>query len=891
MNPQIVMALVNRPAAAELKELLEASYNLPNATCDLGRVRLGLPELQHVVKTRTPAGAKIDAKAHYLLAGSGFNAEQVHSEIGMLRFSVEQDQSRPTGSATRGVEGYLSSKKTDNVFASIDSLVQSSAHDFDYFVAQKLALDWRGLKQQIQTMLGLASNAQGAPASQSIQNSDTSAFPAASDMTLAAINWGRRRVGRFLLGEASTEIPDASAVQRAHDFAAVVTEINDAWQLNKPFNVARRFCEVSAAYELANCPQLNDTWKAIELLAGPQPNLRQFSKQYLSTRPTDQTRMRQLITFKSKEYLEQQYRAYIEGEIDSHRHEANLGGVPSSYNKVKAFVALKFFRNGQWDSRIETINKTPIWAQLYYLVRAGYLKEASQLVLERNDIFESVESTFAAYFTAYFQSPDHMLSEHYREMIHLEYAQLFRPGAVFDPFKQALYKIIGRCELQRSSLPQVAVTTEDWMWLQLALVREAVSGTELRNDRYDLTDLQRVVLETGPEHFEPTGLNPGKYFGLQILIGLYENAVEFLYKSHELYAIHYAIALAAYGLLRPDDTPDMPANDSAVATNADIKTFDFAGAVGRYTRIMRSSEPESAVNYLVLIALSADHNPAQLTLCHEALQELVLETRKFPELIGDSQDGGPQGAIDARRELIGLAAKKKYLHVIAHGSAIKADGDGRVLDAILLYHLSECDEKVLEMVNHALGQTLASAELGQPLSSTPGDPLISGFSSNSDPVQLARNLLRIQQQNLSLRPDTTVTTSSRRQTTQTLLLIAEAIDLLAEKRYNECLERLSESGIVILSASIAEVREHALQFNRYDESVARNIPNVLVIAMECCVALIQSLQTSNNPASAYIIAQHKRWAANCMIYAGLLQYRMPRQVYTRLTQLELNLSR
>lgn len=888
------MALVNRPAAAELKELLEASYNLPNATCDLGRVQLGLPELQQVLKTRTPGGIKVDAKAHYLLAGSGFNAEQVQSEISMLRFSIEQDHSRPVGFVNRGVEGYLSSKKSDNVFASIDSLVQSSTRDFDSFVAQKLALDWRGLKQQIQTMLGMPVGAAAsavAAAAAANQTADLTSY-AAAETTLAAINWGRRRVGRLLLGEATTEMPDPATMQRARDFAAVVGEINDSWQLNKPLNVARRFAEVSAAYEVASSPQLNDTWRAIELLAGPQPTRRQFAKQYLSSQPGEQTRMRQLITFKSKEYLEQQYRAYIEGEIDSHRHEANLGGIPSSYNKVKAFVALKYLRNDQWDSRIETINKTPIWAQLYYLVRAGYLKEASQLVLERNDIFESVESTFAAYFTAYFQSPDHMLSEHYREMIHTEYAQLFRPGAVFDPFKQALYKIIGRCELQRSSLPQVAVTTEDWLWLQLALVREATAGTELRNDRYDLSDLQRVVLETGAEHFEPTGLNPGKFFGLQILVGLYENAVEFLYKSHELYAVHYAITLASYGLLRPDDTPDLAANDSSVPPPADTKSFDFAGAVGRYTRSFRGSEPEVAVDYLVLIALSADSNPAQLGLCHETLQELILETRKFPELVGDAQDGGPQGAIDARRELIGLADKKKYLHVIAYGSAVKADDDGRVLDAILLYHLAECDDKVLQMVNHALGQTLASAELGQPLASTPGDPLVSGFTSNSDPVQLARNLLRLQQQNMGVRPETTASTSSRRQTTATLLLIAEAIDLLAEKRYSECVARLNDSGILILSptASIAEVREHALQFSRYDESVARNIPNVLVIAMECCVALVKSLRGSHNPASQDTIAQHRRWAANCMIYAGLLQYRMPRQVYTRLTQLELGLS-
>lgn len=38
---------------------------------------------------------------------------------------------------------------------------------------------------------------------------------------------------------------------------------------------------------------------------------------------------------------------------------------------------------------------------------------------------------------------------------------------VVDPYKVIIYKIIGRCELHKKSLPDVVKTTEDYIWLQV----------------------------------------------------------------------------------------------------------------------------------------------------------------------------------------------------------------------------------------------------------------------------------------------------------------------------------------------------------------------------------------------------------------------------------------
>lgn len=40
-----------------------------------------------------------------------------------------------------------------------------------------------------------------------------------------------------------------------------------------------------------------------------------------------------------------------------------------------------------------------------------------------------------------------------------------------DPFKLALYKLMGKIDPSKRTVPDVTITTEDWLWFQLAMVR------------------------------------------------------------------------------------------------------------------------------------------------------------------------------------------------------------------------------------------------------------------------------------------------------------------------------------------------------------------------------------------------------------------------------------
>lgn len=59
-----------------------------------------------------------------------------------------------------------------------------------------------------------------------------------------------------------------------------------------------------------------------------------------------------------------------------------------------------------------------------------------------------------------------------RDAVLADYQRLEYGQQSVDPYKLILYKIIGRCELNKKSLPDVVATTEDYVWLQVRLLGE-----------------------------------------------------------------------------------------------------------------------------------------------------------------------------------------------------------------------------------------------------------------------------------------------------------------------------------------------------------------------------------------------------------------------------------
>lgn len=75
-----------------------------------------------------------------------------------------------------------------------------------------------------------------------------------------------------------------------------------------------------------------------------------------------------------------------------------------------------------------------------------------------------------------------------------------------DPFKLALFKIIGKLDPARRAVPLVTATTEDWLWFQLAMLDEEENG--------GLRALSEVLMGYGERHFEGTSTIKGSRRGM-----------------------------------------------------------------------------------------------------------------------------------------------------------------------------------------------------------------------------------------------------------------------------------------------------------------------------------------------------------------------------------------
>ena len=447
------------------------------------------------------------------------------------------------------------------------------------------------------------------------------------------------------------------------------------------------------------------------------------------------------------------------------------------------------------------------WALIYFLLRSGLITEAAEYVTKNSVAFRALDRNFITFITQYASSPNRRLSRHNQDRLNTDYQQRSRiaPENTLDPYRMACYKIVGRCELNKRSIDGISQGVEDWTWLQFALAREVNRAEEAANEVYGLQEVRDTIREIGQRHFSKGSEGPGgfgTFFFLQVLGGLFEQAVAYLYSKSYISAVHFAIGLDFYGLLR---VADFSESELLSYNTKELPQINFGRMIGYYTRDFRAGNVVAAVDYLTLICLNADLpgeiGKSQSSLCHEALRELVLETREFAQLLGDIRGDGVRirGAIEQRLKLIGIADQEGFLRTVTLQAASVAADSGRTTDAVLLYHLAEDYDDVITIINRALSDAIA-VDIGheqprlQPLKPRTGldqyqrqQPENSSLSLTTvdDPAILARNMISLYNENAlyyqKIRP-------VNRETCGVLLRISEAKAKVVSGQWAEALD-------------------------------------------------------------------------------------------------------
>ncbi|BGP26679.1 nuclear pore complex protein Nup93 [Rhodotorula toruloides] len=897
---------------ATLASLLEQSQRLQTslasssaqAGVDLPAIQLGLDQIES--QSRRIAGRSLKeagqtGNAAYLLASGGVNAEQLSTNINTVNVAGTFEPLVPLSDTD--VEGYIRHTHEQAIISAIEEGRRATTSDFYRNLDVKMRRDWEKQKEKLFEELGRHQPAAG-PSTETPRR-------------------GGGGASSFERGSPMTPLPAASGSLQMHSkmmrYDRVIRRLNEFRKEGFAFGLVSALGEASIGTSASDSrsAQATETWRLLSHLVQERDVLngefqrtalqeRQYAKAYLlaSQESQDAVQVRRMIGDGAREYLEEQFLAYVEKTLTSRPTEAALGGDPSIKNKIRAFLNVKYSKNGQWSNQaLEIANNTPVWARIYYLLRSGHAKEALAFATENESAIQKLEKSFVPYFKAWLDSPDRRLPKLLRDRFLAEYNQRIRYLTdTSDPYKHALYKLIGRVEINRRNVPGVTQTTEDWLWFQLSLVRETEGQGEAPHEKYGLRDLAAVLRKFGEQHFDPKGTRPLLYFQVLLLSGQFERAVAFL-QQHSQYqadAVHFAIALAYYGLLRVSPRSKAAEVELLVDGNADTPSIAFARLVHRYTRLFAHSDAAEALQYLYLICLNADlpspRGEDQVALAHEYVRELVMETRQYSQLLGDVRNDGTKvpGQIERELKLLHLADSRAYLLGIVKSAAERADLEQRFSEAILLYNLAEEYDAVIAVLNVELGNSLSKPSVpghgaGQSRGGFFADAskgTVGMAAGQEDVAQVARSILEHYDRSAGMGGKVS---RRRRETCEVLMRLKDAMGVYEQGKLEQALQTIESTNLIPLHSDLVHLIRAAEDLNSVDDAIVRNLDVVLVATMTILYKLHQQLKDSpfgGDQSRQQKMQELRAKARSLMTFAGMLRYRLTAETYSQLMRLD-----
>ncbi|KAJ3723408.1 nucleoporin-interacting protein NIC96 [Lentinula raphanica] len=878
--------------SADLSSILSASKDLTKHLLnskppDLPSVNLSLEQIEaqsrRLVSKHNASG---DAdRANFLLAQASVDGSALSQSIAHLNASTTFSSSTLQPLQDTDVSSFLRHAHEQNLITTIENGRKETQESFYRMLEDRTARDWEEKKKRLFEQLGasvpvsanLAASTMGM--STSVMKKQTSASAPLSlqmhtkmlayDRTVVALNSAR-------LGGTSYPIVHA-----------LIDAANENSQIAFMFTVLAKITQ-----EPPSLPPVEHA--SAHILNSPVYE-RKYAKAYLSS-PTPQLALRKQIATGARQALEEQYFLIIQRTVHSHPSEAQLGGDPSTANLIRAFCAVRFYRQGEWLSGLELIRGSPVWAQAFFLVRVGEVSEALQVLMRVRDAVDAREPGFIDAFRIWAESAERALPRLIRDQLAGVYNAHMLQAQTTDPFKLALYKLIARLDVTRRSIPNVTTTTEDWLWMQFAMVDESSSD---ENDDGSLASLTKVLLAYGERHFEPAAGSDGQKSGLWasvlLMCGQFERAVASLWDhdstgSLQVEAVHLAVALAYHGLLRVSSKAE--GSDVNILTlspptagTQHTPSINLHTLIWRYIRQFVKMDAKEGLQYVYILPLSADQpsppgvGHEQLEAAWELVRKIIVMANGGPmweELVGGVRGDGTRfpGVIPTHLPLLRLSPSADsflsnqslssssshrptslgtfdYKSQILLPTASSLLSNDRLPEAIKLYDLAGEYDTVVGCLAQALGNLVASGSTTLSFGSGGGMAW-----SASDQQERAKELERTAREILTvyerLGRGTGLSVSGSSNGTNTggkdrdacvkLLKILEAGERGRDGHVDRALEILESTSLIPLEVNVASRKEgdvdvmkvtrKAEEFTQQHEALQRCLPVYLVMCMD-----------------------------------------------------------
>ncbi|NWX92033.1 NUP93 protein, partial [Nothoprocta ornata] len=803
--------------AEQLAAETEGISELPHVERNLQEIQQAGERLRSRTLTRT-SQETADVKASVLLGSRGLDISHISQRLESLSAATTFEPLEPVKDTD--IQGFLKNEKDNALLSAIEESRKRTFAMAEEYHRESMLVEWEQVKQRILHTL-LASGEDALDFTQENEPSYAGEVgpPGRSSLDNVEMAYARQI---YIYNE---KIVNGHLQPNLVDLCAAVAELDDK-------NISEMWAMVKQMTDVTLVP----------------------ASDVLKVRTNMEVRME--FVRQALHYLEQSYKNYTFVTVFGNLHQAQLGGVPGTYQLVRSFLNIKLPAPvpGLQDGEVEG---HPVWALIYYCMRCGDLTAAMHVVKRAQHQL----GEFKTWFQEYMHSKDRRLSPATENKLRLHYRRALRNNT--DPYKRAVYCIIGRCDITDNQ-SEVADKTEDYLWLKLNQVCFDDDGTSSPQDRLTLSQFQKQLLEDyGESHFA-VNQQPFLYFQVLFLTAQFEAAIAFLFRMEHLrcHAVHVALVMFELKLLLKSSGQSAQLLSHEAGDPAGIRRLNFARLLMLYTRKFESTDPREALQYFYFLRNEKDSQGENMFL--RCVSELVIESREFDMILGKLENDGSRkpGVIDKF-----TSDTKPIINKVASA----AENKGLFEEAAKLYDLAKNPDKVLELMNKLL---------------SPVVPQIGTPQSNKERLKnMAHSIAeRYKAQGIS----------AKKSIDSTFYLLLDLMTFFDEyhaghiDRAFDIIERLK---LVPLSQDCVEERVAA--FRNFSDEIRHNLSEVLLATMNILFTQYKRMKGTSpaTPARPQRVMEdrdsHLRSQARALItFAGMIPYRTSGDTNARLVQME-----
>ncbi|KAM9816270.1 nuclear pore complex protein Nup93 isoform X2 [Syngnathus typhle] len=803
--------------AKQLAAETEAVSELPHVERNLQEIQQAGERLRSRTLTRTTQDSAY-VKASILLSSRGLDIFHISQRLESLSAATTFETLEPVKDTD--IQGFLKNERDNALLSAIEESRRRTFLLAEEYHRESMLVQWEQVKQRVlHTLLGAEEDA--LDFSQDVEPSFVSDISAQGRSALDSVEMAYgRQICAF-----NEKIANGHIQPNLGNLCASVAEslddknVSDLWVMVK---------------------QMTD------VLLVP-------AKDTLKSRTS--VEMQMAFVQQALVFLENSYKNFTMVTVFGNLHQAQLGGVPGTYQLVRSFLNIKLPGPlpGMQDGDIEG---HPVWAVIYYCLRCGDLNAAMHVI----DQVQHQLGDFKTWFQEYVNSPDRRLSPTSENKLRLHYRRVLRNSA--DPYKRAVYCLIGKCDVSDNH-GEVADKTEDYLWLKLNQVCFDDDGGSSTQDRLTLPQLQKQLLEDyGESHFSASQ-QPFLYFQVLFLTAQFEAAVAFLFRVERLrsHAVHVALVLYELRLLLTSSGQSAQLLSQEPGDPPTVRRLNFIRLLMLYTSKFKSTDPREALQYFYFLRNEKDRQGENMFM--RCVSELVIESREFDMLLGKLEKDGSRrpGVIDK------LAGGTRAISKVAS----EAENKGLFEEAVKLYELAKNPDKVLELMNRLLSPVIAQINAPQ---------------SNKERLKNTALAIASRYRSQGIAGDKFIQS--------TFYLLLDLVTFFDEyhaghmDRAYDVMERLK-----LLPLSQENVEERVAAFRNFSDEVRHNLSEVLLASMNILCTQYKRLRgaPAGTPGRAQRTLDDRdtlRGQARALItFAGMIPYNMAGDTNGRLVQMEL----